>query len=159
MGVRYILCHFPAYRTLRAHPGSSSEYSVSANTGRPMDAITNSFCAVSPAIVVLLKCNLMRAQGGNVLGNGTWLNVGGNQAVTYGGITAPDQNVGGPYGDPDGGNSYVCLPRFFKGFWRLIWWGLVQYSVGEILGLTVRTLAKLPSGCSTQVITNQLNGS
>lgn len=55
-----------------------------------MDIVTNSFCA-----------------GGNVLGNGTWLNVGGNQGVTFGGLTAPSQNGGGPYDDPDGGQSYV----------------------------------------------------
>ena len=46
-------------------------------------------------------------QGGNVLGNGTWLNVGGNQAVQYGGETAKDQNGGAPYNDPDGGKSCV----------------------------------------------------
>jgi len=56
----------------------------------------------------LIKCSTH--QGGNVLGNGTWLNVGGNQAVTYGGEEAPDQvGNGGPYHDPDGRNSYVLL--------------------------------------------------
>ena len=55
-----------------------------------MDAITNSFCA-----------------GGTVLGNGTWLNVGGNQAVKEGGEQADSQNGGGIYDDPDGGRSYV----------------------------------------------------
>lgn len=44
-------------------------------------------------------------QGGNVLANGTWLNVGGNQAVTYGGLTAASQTGGPPYDDGDGGNS------------------------------------------------------
>lgn len=44
-------------------------------------------------------------QGGNVLGNGTWLNVGGNQAVTYGGAGAKSQTGGGPYDDLDGGYS------------------------------------------------------
>ena len=64
-------------------------------------------------------------QGGNVLGNGTWVNAGGNQAVTYGGgtlfvtfwttlvysfflsvgLTAASQNGGGAYDDPDGGQS------------------------------------------------------
>jgi hypothetical protein len=44
-------------------------------------------------------------QGGNVLGNGTWLNVGGNQAVTYGGVQAETQIGGGPYDDPDGRKS------------------------------------------------------
>lgn len=42
-----------------------------------------------------------------MLGNGTWLNVGGNQAVTFGGQPAASQNGGGPYDDPDGRNSYV----------------------------------------------------
>lgn len=60
-----------------------------------MDIITNSFCA-----------------GGNVLGNGTWLNVGGNQAVTYGGLTASSQNGGAPYDDPDGGQSYVLISLY-----------------------------------------------
>lgn len=46
-------------------------------------------------------------QGGAVLGNGTWLNVGGNQAVTYGGVTDPSQTGGPPYDDPDGGQSCV----------------------------------------------------
>lgn len=46
-------------------------------------------------------------KGGNVLGNGTWINVGGNQAVTYGGLTASSQNGGPPYDDPDGGQSCV----------------------------------------------------
>ncbi len=58
-----------------------------------MDIVTNSFCA-----------------GGTVLGNGTWLNVGGNQAVKKGGDPADSQNGGGDYDDPDGGKSYVqCL--------------------------------------------------
>lgn len=55
-----------------------------------MDIVTNSFCA-----------------GGTALGNGTWLNVGGNQAVKAGGATADSQKGGGDYDDPDGGNSYV----------------------------------------------------
>ncbi|TFY73395.1 hypothetical protein EWM64_g10617, partial [Hericium alpestre] len=50
------------------HPAWAAEYSASSNQGRPMDIITNSFCA-----------------GGGVLANGTWLNVGGNQGVWIGG--------------------------------------------------------------------------
>lgn len=46
-----------------------------------------------------------KMKGGNVLGNGTWLNVGGNQAVTYGGVQAETQIGGGPYDDPDGRKS------------------------------------------------------
>lgn len=42
-------------------------------------------------------------QGGNVLGNGTWINVGGNQAVTYGGSAAESQDgTEGPYFNADG---------------------------------------------------------
>lgn len=67
-----------------------SEYSISKNSGRAMDVVTNSFCA-----------------GGTALGNGTWLNVGGNQAVGPGGVQAVSQLGGGVYDDPDGGKSYV----------------------------------------------------
>jgi len=42
-------------------------------------------------------------QGGSVLGNGTWLNVGGNEAVTYGGVNSNNSDI--PYHDPDGRNS------------------------------------------------------
>ena len=65
-----------------------SEYSISKNSGRAMDVVTNSFCA-----------------GGTVLGNGTWINVGGNQAVKAGGDPADSQTGGGDYDDPDGRNS------------------------------------------------------
>jgi hypothetical protein len=37
------------------------------------------------------------------MGNGTWVNVGGNQGVTYGGLAASSD--GGPYQDPDGRQS------------------------------------------------------
>ncbi|OAX37361.1 glyoxal oxidase [Rhizopogon vinicolor AM-OR11-026] len=77
---------------INGHPIWAAEWSVSANQARPMDAVTNSFCA-----------------GGSVLGNGTWLNVGGNQAVTYGGATAKSELGGLPYDDPDGGQSIRML--------------------------------------------------
>ena len=51
--------------------------------------------------------HILLAKGGNVLGNGTWLNVGGNQAVTFGGLGAASQTGGGPYDDPDGRQSFV----------------------------------------------------
>ena len=51
--------------------------------------------------------NILLAKGGNVLGNGTWLNVGGNQAVTFGGLADASQSGGGPYDDPDGRQSFV----------------------------------------------------
>ncbi|KAI0779446.1 copper radical oxidase [Fomes fomentarius] len=75
---------------INGHPAWAAEYSISKNKGRAMDVITNSFCA-----------------GGVVLGNGTWLNVGGNQAVKKGGVQADSQNGGGEYDDPDGGKSLV----------------------------------------------------
>jgi hypothetical protein len=43
------------------------------------------------------------------LGNGTWMNVGGNQAVTYGGVATGD-NGGPPFDDSDGGQSCVFGP-------------------------------------------------
>ncbi|EIW82831.1 glyoxal oxidase [Coniophora puteana RWD-64-598 SS2] len=76
----------------KGHPVWASEWSSSSKQTRPMDVITNSFCA-----------------GGSVLGNGTWINVGGNQAVTYGGATAHSQTGGLPYNDPDGGQSIRLL--------------------------------------------------
>ena len=51
-----------------------------------MDVETNSFCA-----------------GGNVLGNGTWINIGGNQAIGYGGLNAAAW--GPPYDNGDGGKA------------------------------------------------------
>ncbi|THH26759.1 hypothetical protein EUX98_g7431 [Antrodiella citrinella] len=77
---------------INGHPAWASEYDINSDNGRPMDIVTNSFCA-----------------GGNVLGNGTWLNAGGNQAVTFGGLTAPSQNGGAPYDDLDGGQSLRLL--------------------------------------------------
>ncbi|QRW00801.1 glyoxal oxidase [Ceratobasidium sp. AG-Ba] len=75
------------------HPAWATEYDVDANTFRAMDVVTNSFCA-----------------GGNVLGNGTWLNVGGNQAITWGGLTANTQDGNnGPYYDADGGKAIRLL--------------------------------------------------
>ncbi|CAE6431726.1 hypothetical protein RSOLAG1IB_01036 [Rhizoctonia solani AG-1 IB] len=76
-----------------AHPAWASEYDVDTNQFRAMDVITNSFCA-----------------GGAVLGNGTWLNVGGNQAITWGGLTASSQNGDtAPYYNGDGGKAIRLL--------------------------------------------------
>jgi len=45
-------------------------------------------------------------QGGNVLANGTWVNVGGNQAVTLAGEPADSQDgSSAPYYDADGRKS------------------------------------------------------
>ncbi|KAF8491027.1 glyoxal oxidase [Gautieria morchelliformis] len=79
-------------QTINGHPAWASEYALDSNTARAMDIVTNTFCA-----------------GGNVLANGTWVNVGGNQGVTFGGNTDPSQTGGGPYDDPDGGQSIRLL--------------------------------------------------
>lgn len=57
-----------------------------------MDVLSNAFCA-----------------GGTVLGNGTWINVGGNQAITYGGNTAASQTGQSPYRNTDGGKAVRVL--------------------------------------------------
>jgi len=77
---------------INGHPAWASDWRLSDNSQRAMNARTNSFCA-----------------GGNVLADGTWMNVGGNQAVTYGGEAAESQTGGGPYDDPDGRNSIRLL--------------------------------------------------
>ena len=59
------------------HPAWASEITLSSNAVRAMDIVTNSFCA-----------------GGNFLGDGRMLNVGGNQGITTGGLTP--QGEGSP---------------------------------------------------------------
>jgi hypothetical protein len=79
--------------TINGHPAWASEYDLATNQPRPMDVLSNSFCA-----------------GGTVLGNGTWLNVGGNQAIVPGGDPAPAPQTGnGPYQDWDGGKALRLL--------------------------------------------------
>ena len=47
-------------------------------------------------------------KGGNVMGNGTWLSIGGNQAVVAGGLAASVQDGSqAPYYNADGRRSYV----------------------------------------------------
>ncbi|TFK44242.1 glyoxal oxidase [Crucibulum laeve] len=77
---------------INGHSAWSSEWALGSNQQRAMNAITNSFCA-----------------GGSVLGNGTWINVGGNQGVIVGGDVAPNQDGGGTYDDPDGRRSIRLL--------------------------------------------------
>ena len=80
--------------TINGLPAWASEYDLATNTFRPMEVLSNSFCA-----------------GGTVLGNGTWINVGGNQAIGYGGnAMATNQQTGqSPYGDWDGGMAVRFL--------------------------------------------------
>ncbi|BGP44159.1 hypothetical protein JCM10449v2_008223 [Rhodotorula kratochvilovae] len=69
----------------------ATEFDLTTRTYRALDIKTNSFCA-----------------GGNVLGNGTWMNMGGNGAVSTGGVAswqagAPEGK--GAYDDYDGGRA------------------------------------------------------
>ncbi|KAK4052086.1 hypothetical protein OIV83_002380 [Microbotryomycetes sp. JL201] len=73
--------------SINGHPAWATEYDYTTNTYRAMDIETNSFCA-----------------GGNVLGNGTWLNIGGNQPITYGGLNLPSSGAN-PYDNGDGGKA------------------------------------------------------
>ncbi|TEB14488.1 copper radical oxidase [Coprinellus micaceus] len=76
---------------INGHPAWGSEWRLSDDQQRPLNVVTNSFCA-----------------GGGVLGNGTWINVGGNQAVTWGGNGADVQDgSSGPYFDADGRQSML----------------------------------------------------
>ncbi|KAJ7495844.1 copper radical oxidase, partial [Mycena galericulata] len=84
------------------HPAWASEYALASNSQRAMNAVTNTFCA-----------------GGNVLGNGAWINIGGNSAVTYGGDHAADSSGTGPYDDPDGGKSELVPTDDEKCEWTL----------------------------------------
>ncbi|KAG8882655.1 hypothetical protein FRB98_003546, partial [Tulasnella sp. 332] len=78
--------------TVNGHPAWAVEYNTNTDTYRTMDVVSNTFCA-----------------GGNVLGNGTWINVGGNQAINWGGNTAPVQTAAAPYFDADGGKAIRIL--------------------------------------------------
>lgn len=73
------------------HPAWATEYDYTTNTYRAMDIVSNSFCA-----------------GGNVLSNGTWVNIGGNQAVGPGGLNTNAQTAG-VYTDTDGGKATRSL--------------------------------------------------
>ncbi|KAJ9124101.1 hypothetical protein QFC22_000896 [Naganishia vaughanmartiniae] len=75
---------------VNGHPAWATEYDLATNTYRAMDILTNSFCA-----------------GGTVLGNGTWLNVGGNNPVGYGGIQV--DSCTGPFENCDGGKALRIL--------------------------------------------------
>ena len=76
------------------HAAWATEYDLATNTYRALDVNTNTFCA-----------------GGNQLGNGSWINVGGNQAVTTGGVADADVNItaattnSGAYDDLSGGRA------------------------------------------------------
>ncbi|GAA5908630.1 uncharacterized protein JCM6883_005608 [Sporobolomyces salmoneus] len=72
---------------VNGHPAWAVSYDVETNDFRPLDIVSNAFCA-----------------GGNVLGNGSWINVGGNAAVTTMGVGV-GPNSPNPYGNIDGGKA------------------------------------------------------
>ncbi|OBZ77945.1 hypothetical protein A0H81_02855 [Grifola frondosa] len=79
-----------------------------------MDIVTNSFCVVRPfqsSRFTRLVLTAARLQRGNMLANGTWAIISGNQAVTYGGMAVSCQMGGLPYDDPDGG-VMLSMPLF-----------------------------------------------
>lgn len=84
-----------------------AEYRTTDNRQRTMDVVTNAFCAVRcPFIFNPISGISDNIQGGNVLANGTWVNVGGNQAVTVAGAPADSQDgSSAPYYDADGRKS------------------------------------------------------
>ncbi|GAA5927266.1 hypothetical protein JCM3775_002499 [Rhodotorula graminis] len=69
------------------HPAWAGRYDLRSNEFTPMDLISNAFCAA-----------------GNVLGNGSWVNVGGNARVTTLGVGVAE-NAPNPYGSQDGGKA------------------------------------------------------
>ncbi|GAA5918264.1 hypothetical protein JCM1841_002135 [Sporobolomyces salmonicolor] len=76
------------------HPAWAVAYNIDTNTFRPMDIISNSFCA-----------------GGTALGNGSYLNVGGNAPVTAQGVAilAGATGAANPYDNVAGGKAARLL--------------------------------------------------
>lgn len=94
------------------HPAWATEYDIETNEFRVMDIETNSFCA-----------------GGNVLGNGTWVNVGGNQPVGPGGLNAVALSQ--PYDNGDGGKATRCVPDHRACLFRVAARSRVWYGTGS----------------------------
>ncbi|KAM6502144.1 copper radical oxidase [Amanita muscaria] len=105
---------------INGHPSWASDWNVESGAQRPMDILTNTFCA-----------------GGNVMGNGTWINAGGNQAVTVGGIGAPDQAGVPPYMDADGRQSVRLLNPCDDGTCN---WAILPKQIDQRWYPTIETL-------------------
>ncbi|CUA72303.1 hypothetical protein RSOLAG22IIIB_00968 [Rhizoctonia solani] len=73
---------------VNGHPAWATEYDPETDKYRAMDIVTNTFCA-----------------GGNMLGDGRWINIGGNQPVKSGGVTHVTGDPDDPYKNGDGGQS------------------------------------------------------
>ncbi|KAG8813045.1 hypothetical protein FRC17_001696 [Serendipita sp. 399] len=84
---------------INGHPAWATVYDLPSNKATPLDIITNTFCA-----------------GGAELGDGVWVNVGGNLAVDAGGwmanVSANAQQGGNAYQDWDGG---MAIRRILPG--------------------------------------------
>ncbi|QRV86192.1 glyoxal oxidase [Ceratobasidium sp. AG-Ba] len=81
-----------AQQAYLGNDGKFVKYDVEKNTFRPMDVVTNTFCA-----------------GGSVMGDGTLINIGGNQPVKAGGLTHVTGDPDDPYKNGDGGQSVRLL--------------------------------------------------
>ncbi|GAA5833635.1 hypothetical protein JCM11251_003189 [Rhodosporidiobolus azoricus] len=72
---------------INGHPAWAGYYDLRDNSFTPQDIVSNSFCA-----------------GGNVLANGSWVNIGGNAAIGPQGIGLVAGGAN-PYGNTDGGKA------------------------------------------------------
>ncbi|KAF8334022.1 DUF1929-domain-containing protein [Cantharellus anzutake] len=87
---------------IKSHPAWGSEITLNPTYSvRAMDIYSNTFCA-----------------GGSSLGDGRWINVGGNEGVSWGGVAPgvqgnnPAAYGGAPYDDYDGGAAIrLLMPR------------------------------------------------
>ncbi|GAA5992156.1 hypothetical protein JCM11641_003258 [Rhodosporidiobolus odoratus] len=73
------------------HPAWAGSYNLDTNQFTPIDVVSNSFCA-----------------GGTVLGNGSWVNIGGNAAVGPLGVGLA-AGAANPYGSVGGGKAVRML--------------------------------------------------
>ncbi|PVF99228.1 DUF1929-domain-containing protein [Serendipita vermifera] len=71
--------------TINGHNAWATVYNLETNQAEPLDIVTNTFCA-----------------GGAELGDGRWLNVGGNKAVNPGGVDSESQTGDNFFQNSDG---------------------------------------------------------
>ncbi|KAG9104941.1 hypothetical protein FRC06_005008 [Ceratobasidium sp. 370] len=84
---------------VNGHPAWATEYDIETDTYRAMDIVTNTFCA-----------------GGNMLGDGSWINVGGNQPVKSGGVTHVTGDPDDPYKGLEDGSVMIIGGNQYGGF-------------------------------------------
>lgn len=73
---------------INGHPAWASVYNLETKETKALEVVTNTFCA-----------------GGGQLGDGRWLNLGGNMASDPNGVDAVNQNGDNTYHNSDGGKS------------------------------------------------------